>query len=422
MNVESPIFTRFGMLAISVGAALGIALSVVIAVRSERPPPATPGKIAGEALPDDERRLLAEVMERVKGEYVDPVDERNLMRHALHGVASGLDPYSAFLDADEYQEIRDTTSGSYPGVGVEVSADRGGIKVMRTFADSPAARADLRPGDLIVGIDRKSVGADLDRAIDRMRGLPGTEVSLSVRRPGTKDVLDLTLERAQVEVHSVAAQLLEPGYGYLRITQFSSNTSADVELAVGQLREQNHATLRGLILDVRNNPGGVLESSVDVADLFLDDGLIVSAVGRTPDARFRLEARPGDLLDGAPLAVLINGATASAAEIMAGALKDNHRAVIVGRRSFGKGSVQTVIPLSGGRALKLTTSRYFTPAGISIQDRGIEPDLPIEGVEEPPAGVEAPQSLALARRDRDVRIAVQRLKQPLRVKVASRPG
>ncbi len=422
MQTESPLFTRFGILAISVGAALGIALSLVLSVRAERTAAPVASKLAADALSDDENRLLAEVMERVKGEYVDPVDESNLMRHALHGVASGLDPYSAFLDADEYQEIRDTTSGSYPGVGVEVSADRGGIKVMRTLADSPAARADLRPGDLIVGIDRRAVGTDLDRAIDRMRGLPGTEVSLSVRRPGIQEVLDLTLERAQVEVHSVAAQLLEPGYGYLRITQFSSNTSADVELAVSQLHKQNHAALRGLIIDVRNNPGGVLEASVDVADLFLEQGVIVSAVGRTPEARFRLEAQPGDLLDGAPLVVLINGATASAAEIMAGALKDSHRAAIIGRRSFGKGSVQTVIPLSGGRALKLTTSRYFTPAGISIQDRGIEPDLAIEGTEEPPAGIEAPQSVALARRDRDVRIAVQHLKKPARVTVATRPG
>jgi carboxyl-terminal processing protease len=361
-------------------------------------------------------------MDRVKGEYVDPVDQRKLLQQALHGVASGLDPYSAFLDAEEYQEIRDTTSGSYPGVGVEVSADRGGIKVMRTLADSPASRADLRPGDLIVGIDRTPVGTDLDRAIDRMRGLPGTQVSLSVRRPGTPDVLDLVLERAQVEVHSVAARLLEAGFGYLRIANFSSNTPADVERAVNELQQQNGVALRGLVIDVRNNPGGVLESAADVADLFLDGGLIVSATGRTAEARFKLEAGPGDLLDGAPIAVLVNGATASAAEILAGALKDNHRAAIIGRRTFGKGSVQSVIPLSGGRALKLTTSRYFTPSGISIQDRGIEPDLPIDGVEEPPLGVEAPDSLTMARRDREVRIAVQRLKQPPRVTLASRPG
>jgi carboxyl-terminal processing protease len=421
MSSESPLFTRFGVLALVVGAVLGIALSLSLSLGRARalPPVAAP---APDVLPVDDSRLLAEVMDRVKGEYVDPVDERKLLQHALHGVAAGLDPYSAFLDAEEYQEIRDTTSGSYPGVGVEVSADRGGIKVMRTLADSPAARADLRPGDLIVGIDKTPVGADLDRAIDRMRGLPGTQVSLSVRRPGTPDVLDLVLERAQVEVHSVAARLLESGYGYLRITNFSSNTPTDVENAVLALQQQNGAALRGLVIDVRNNPGGVLESSADVADLFLDHGVIVSATGRTQEARFKLEAGPGDLLDGAPLAVLVNGATASAAEILAGALKDNHRAAIIGRRTFGKGSVQSVIPLSGGRALKLTTSRYFTPAGISIQDRGIEPDMPIEGVEEPPAGLEAPDSLTLARRDREVRIAVQRLKQPPRVTLASRPG
>ena len=414
-------FTRFGILALTVGAALGVALSIAVAVRPERAAAPAVAPMSG-ALPTDDSRLLAEVMERVKGEYVDPIDERKLLQHALHGVASGLDPYSAFLDAEEYQEIRDTTNGSYPGVGIEVSADRGGIKVIRTLADSPAARADLRPGDLIVGIDSTPVGADLDRAIDRMRGMPGTRVSLSVRRPGTPDVLDLTLERAQVEVHSVAARLLEPGYGYLRISNFSSSTALDVEQAVSRLKRENGAALRGLVLDLRNNPGGVLESSVDVADLFLDRGLIVSAIGRTPEARFKLEAAPGDVLNGAPLALLANGATASAAEILAGALKDNHRAAIIGRRTFGKGSVQTVIPLSGGRALKLTTSRYFTPSGISIQDRGIEPDLAVEGVEEPPVGLEAPDSLQLARRDREVRIAVQRLKQPPRVTLATRPG
>ena len=414
-------FTRFGILALTVGAALGVALSIAVAVRPERAAAPAVAPMSG-ALPTDDSRLLAEVMERVKGEYVDPIDERKLLQHALHGVASGLDPYSAFLDAEEYQEIRDTTNGSYPGVGIEVSADRGGIKVMRTLADSPAARADLRPGDLIVGIDSTPVGADLDRAIDRMRGMPGTRVSLSVRRPGTPDVLDLTLERAQVEVHSVAARLLEPGYGYLRISNFSSSTALDVEQAVSRLKRENGAALSGLVLDLRNNPGGVLESSVDVADLFLDRGLIVSAIGRTPEARFKLEAAPGDVLNGAPLALLANGATASAAEILAGALKDNHRAAIIGRRTFGKGSVQTVIPLSGGRALKLTTSRYFTPSGISIQDRGIEPDLAVEGVEEPPVGLEAPDSLQLARRDREVRIAVQRLKQPPRVTLATRPG
>ena len=420
MSSESPLFTRFGVLALAAGAALGIALSLTLwPGRGRAPAAAAP---AAGVLPTDDSRLLAEVMDRVKGEYVDPVDQRKLLQQALHGVASGLDPYSAFLDAEEYQEIRDTTSGSYPGVGVEVSADRGGIKVMRTLADSPAARADLRPGDLIVGIDKTPVGADLDRAIDRMRGLPGTLVNLSVRRPGTPDVLDLVLERAQVEVHSVAARLLESGYGYLRIANFSSNTPVDVEHAVNAMQQQNRAALRGLVIDLRNNPGGVLESSADVADLFLDRGLIVSATGRTPEARFKLEAGPGDLLDGAPIAVLVNGATASAAEILAGALKDNRRAAIIGRRTFGKGSVQSVIPLSGGRALKLTTSRYFTPSGISIQDRGIEPDLPIEGVEEPPLGVEAPDSLALARRDREVRIAVQRLKLPPRVTLAARPG
>jgi carboxyl-terminal processing protease len=424
MTNESPLFSRFGLLVLLLGAALGVAVALLFARNEAQALPARAGASASATpLPADDSRLLAEVLERVKGEYVDTVDERKLMQHALHGVAAGLDPYSAYLDADEYQEIRDSTSGTYPGVGIEVSADRGGIKVMRTLQDSPAARADLRPGDLIVGIDNAPVGRDLDRAIDKMRGLPGTRVSLAVRRPGTAEVLDLTLERAQVEVHSVAARLVEPGFGYLRITNFSANTAADVERAVANLRVQNGGSLQGLVIDLRNNPGGVLESAVEVADAFLNGGVIVSAIGRTPDARFRMEAHAGDLLDGAPLAVLVNGATASAAEILAGALKDTRRAAIVGRRTFGKGSVQTVIPLSGGRALKLTTSRYFTPSGVSIQDRGIEPDLPVEGVEEPPLGVDAPDSLPLARRDREVRIAVQHLKSgSKRITLATRPG
>lgn len=424
MNSESSLFSRFGLLVLLLGTGLGVAAALLFARNEAQALPAGgTAATATTSLRADDSYLLAEVLDRVKGEYVDSVDERKLIQNALHGVAAGLDPYSAYLDANEYQEIRDSTSGTYPGVGIEVSADDGGIKVMRTLQDSPAERADLRPGDLIVGIDNAPVGADLDRAIDKMRGMPGTRVNLAVRRPGTSEVLDLTLERAQVEVHSVAARLVEPGYGYLRITNFSSNTAVDVERAMKNMQVQNGGNLQGLVIDLRNNPGGVLESAVEVADAFLQGGVIVTAVGRTPDARFRMEAHAGDILQGAPLAVLVNGATASAAEILAGALKDTRRAAIVGRRTFGKGSVQTVIPLSGGRALKLTTSRYFTPSGVSIQDRGIEPDLPVEGVDEPPLGVDAPDSLPLASRDREVRIAVKHLKSGgKRVTLASRPG
>jgi carboxyl-terminal processing protease len=246
------------------------------------------------------------------------------------------------------------------------------------------------------------VQSDVDAAIDQMRGPAGTQVKLSVRRPGAPAVVDVALERAQVEVHSVSAENLERGFGYLRITSFSDTTAQDVTRAVSNLLAQRQgAPLKGLVIDLRNNPGGVLDSAVEVADAFLDSGVIVTADGRTPDARFRMDATPGELLAGTRIAVLVNGGSASAAEILAGALKDNGRAVLVGRRTYGKGSVQTVIPLADGRALKLTTSHYSTPSGAMIDQRGIEPDLAVAGPDEPPAD---------PRRDGEVRQALQVLK------------
>ncbi len=407
-------------LALLGGIGLGVAATMTGSVLADRDPlprddvvqaraVAVSGGVATGARPAgmsvEDARRLGEIIERVKLEYVDEVDEHALVDNALRGLVSGLDPYSAYLDHDEYDEIRLSTAGRYPGIGVEVAADQAGIKVLRPLADSPADRAGLRSGDVIVRIDDAPVQEDVDDAIDQMRGPAGTQVKLSVRRAGGKQVVDLALERAQVEVHSVSAVNLDGGYGYLRIQSFSDTTAQDVKRAVSNLlAARRGAPLHGLVIDLRNNPGGVLESAVEVADAFLPAGVIVSAEGRTSDARFRMDATPGELLAGTRVAVLVNGGSASAAEILAGALKDNGRAVLVGRRTYGKGSVQTVIPLADGRALKLTTSHYATPSGAMIDQRGIDPDLEIEGPDDPP---EDP------RRDVEVRRALQVLEKGL---------
>jgi carboxyl-terminal processing protease len=259
------------------------------------------------------------------------------------------------------------------------------------------------------------VGADLAGAINRMRGPAGSTVRLSVRRSGHSELLNFSLRRAKVEVRSVAQQDLEPGYGYVRITGFSETTADDVAHALARLKRDNSQGLRGLVIDLRNNPGGVLEASVAVADAFLDHGLIVSADGRTADSRFRMDATPGDLINGAPIVVLVNGGSASAAEILAGALKDHGRAELVGHKTYGKGSVQTVMPLSHGGALKLTTSRYFTPSGASIHEKGILPDVIVDGPEEPPADLDPASSIPLSARDPEVRLALEELKAHARL-------
>jgi carboxyl-terminal processing protease len=364
------------------------------------------------ALPWEEARLLAEVLERVKREYVDSIDDHELLENAVRGMVAALDPHSAFLDSEEYEEIRVSTMGSYPGVGIEVAASDGAVKILRTIEGSPAANAGLRAGDLIVKIDDAEIGTDLEGAIARMRGRAGSTVKLVVRRPGeTGELLSYSLQRARVAVRSVSQQSLEPGYGYLRITTFSETTAEDVSRAVAQMKRANPAGIQGLVLDLRNNPGGVLEAGVAVADAFLEEGVIVTADGRTEDARFRMDATPGDLVDGAPIVVLVNSGSASASEILAGALKDHGRASLVGHKTYGKGSVQTVMPLARGGAVKLTTSRYFTPSGASIHERGIVPDVKIDGPESRPAELDTGKSAgSLASRDHEVAVALDALK------------
>lgn len=354
--------------------------------------------------------LMREVLDRVRREYVQAVSDDELLNHAVHGLVAGLDPYSAFLDRDEYEEMRVSTTGRYPGVGIEVAAARDAIRVVRPFEQSPAARAGLRAGDLVVSINGETVGNDVEAAIARMRGPAGSAVHLSVRRTGETLPLEFVLQRAQVDVHSVTAARLAARLGYVRITHFSATTPQDFRLALSDLSSVMGSQLAGVVIDVRNNPGGVLEAAVEIADLLLETGTIVSADGRTPDARFRMSAEPGDLLAGTPVVVLVNGASASAAEILAGALQDNGRAVLVGRRTFGKGSVQTVMPLSQGRAIKLTTSHYFTPSGRSINGRGIEPDVLLQGPDPDALDLSDPVIRStLSRRDSDIAAAVAAL-------------
>ena len=397
------------------GAVFGLSAAAAGDALAERSsPPTTPPPATADAaptLPWEEAQLFAEVYERIKREYVDQVDDRQLMEKAVRGMVAALDPHSSFLDSEEFEEIRLSTMGSYPGVGIEVVAEDSAVKILRPIEGSPAELAGMHSGDLIVKIDDSDVGADLAGAITRMRGAAGSNVRLTVRRPSTGELLSFSLQRAKVDVRSVMQQTLEPGIGYLRITSFSETTAQDVGRAVADLRRGSPRGLNGVVLDLRNNPGGVLEAGVAVADAFLNEGVIVTADGRTPDARFRMEATPGDILNGASLVVLVNGGSASASEIVAGALRDHDRAAVIGHKTYGKGSVQTVMPLSHGGAIKLTTSRYYTPSGVSIHAKGIIPDVIATGPEEAPADLRVGRSaIPLEARDKEIRLAVDTLK------------
>ena len=396
------------LLALAAGAGLGFAGALAGGVLADRAPPQAAPEAA--ALPYGEAGFFAEVYERIKREYVDEVDDHALMEKAVRGMVAALDAHSAYLDRDELNEIRLSTMGSYPGIGIEVAATGGVVRVLKCIEGSPARTAGLQAGDAILAIDGTEVGADLAGAIAALRGTSGSLVRLSVRRDGILAPMDFVVRRAQVQVHSVAATSLEPGYGYVRISTFSDTTPADLKDALLRLKRDNNGSIRGLVLDLRNNPGGVLESGVAVADAFLDSGVIVTADGRTLDARFEMDATPGDLSGGAALVVLINAGSASASEIVAAALHDHSRALLVGRRTYGKGSVQTVMPLEHGGAVKLTTSRYFTPAGVSIQSRGLTPDIPEEGAGSAPAELAVPAGTSLSERDEDVRLGLEVLR------------
>jgi len=357
------------LLLMSAGVTLGLALSIGSGVFAQK-------EVVQETLPWDDARLLAEVLERVRQEYVEPVEDSDLIESAVRGMVTDLDPHSQFLDSDEYEEVQISTSGNYSGVGLEVHLDEGTVRVVAAIEGTPAEQAGLRSGDVIVSIDNTILDeSNFDEAVNHLRGQAGTQVKIAVQREDEAEPVSYTVTRNNVLVKSVRYELLAPDYGYIRISHFSETTWKDTRKAVQKLHQQSRDRMRGLVLDLRDNPGGVLDAAVDVSDGFLDSGLIVSASGRVADANFSHQAREGDILDGARIVILVNEGSASAAEIVAGALQDNDRATIAGVRTFGKGSVQTVMPLSNGRAIKLTTSLYYTPSGVSIHGQGITPDV-----------------------------------------------
>lgn len=331
------------------------------------------------SLPVDEVRQLAQVIDRIKRAYVDEVDDAELIRNAIDGMLSGLDVHSSFLDEDGFSDLQESTSGRFGGLGIEVQMEDGLVKVVSPIDDTPAYKAGVQAGDLITELDGESVqGMSLNDAVDIMRGEPGTEITLTISRPGESSPIEVTIERAIIQVTSIRSQMLEPGYGMIRISSFQQNTGRDLQEEIAALKEEYGEDLKGLILDLRNNPGGLLNASVDVSDVFLSDKLVVYTESRLPESAHRYHSRSATAEPDLPLVVLVNGGSASASEIVAGALQDHGRATIIGTQSFGKGSVQTVLPMENRTALKLTTARYYTPSGQNIEAEGITPDLVVE--------------------------------------------
>ncbi|MEO5623888.1 MAG: S41 family peptidase [Dokdonella sp.] len=321
-------------------------------------------------------RTFTAVYSLVKQAYVEDVDNHRLMQAAIHGLLAGLDPHSEYLGKEQLQNLTEDTSGSYDGLGIEVMQVEGTLRVIAPIDDTPAERAGIKAGDTIMRIDGKVVQADdLDGAVALLRGKPGSAITLSVLHEKQSVPVDIAMKREVIRVASANGKLLEPGYAYLRVSQFQAETGSQLRKRIERLQADNKVPLRGAILDLRSNPGGLLTSAVEISDDFLTDGVIVTTRGRLPQSDLSFRATPGDLLNGAPLVVLVDNGTASAAEIVAGALKDNHRALLMGRRTFGKGSVQTVLPIDAEHAVKLTTARYYTPSGVSIQAAGIQPDI-----------------------------------------------
>lgn len=359
---------------ITAGAIIGASLIFGQMVFAERP--ATKAD-----LPLEELRTFSEIFGRIKSNYVEDVDDKELLKNAIRGMLSGLDPHSTYLDLDDFKELREGTSGEFGGLGIEVTMEDGFVKVVSPIDDTPAAEAGVQAGDLIIRLDDTPVkGLSLGDAVDIMRGKPDTKLLLTIIRDGEDKPLKVELTRAIIKVTSVKKRMLEPNYGYVRISTFASRTATSLNEALDALKEENEGKLNGLVLDLRNNPGGLLDAAIDVSDTFITKGLIVYTEGRVENANQKFSAKPNDRLKGAPLVVLVNGGSASASEIVAGALQDHSRAIIVGTKTFGKGSVQTVMPLSNDTAVKMTTARYFTPAGRSIQAEGIVPDIELDPV------------------------------------------
>lgn len=330
-------------------------------------------------IPFEGLKTFSEVYGRIRQDYVEPVTDTKLLEDAIRGMLTGLDPHSAYLDQEQYNELKVGTTGQFGGLGIEVGMENGFVKVISPIDDTPAQKAGVKAGDLIIRLDDKPVkGMSLNDAVKVMRGEPGSAIVLTIVREGVEQPIKVKLVRDIIKVKSVKSRMLEDGYGYIRITSFQSKTGDNVNDAINELKQKGE--LKGLVLDLRNNPGGVLNAAVAVSDAFLEDGLIVYTDGRVEDAKMKFSATPDDLLNGAPIVVLINAGSASASEIVAGALQDHKRAIIMGEKTFGKGSVQTILPTSNGGAVKLTTARYYTPSGRSIQAEGISPDVPISKV------------------------------------------
>jgi carboxyl-terminal processing protease len=390
------------------GLILGIAVSVASRVVAQGP--AAAGS-ADATIQWQDARLLAEVLQRVHENYVYPVDDHALMHSAVRGLVESLDEHSTFLERKDFEAMQITTSGEYPGIGIALQAVPSGVIISECTPGSPADQAGIHGGDLITEVEGQAIGPGaIETAIAHLRGQVGTVVHLTVQRVGSLAPLKFSIERVTLELPSVTAQLLAPGIGYLRISSFTGTTASELESEVAKFPRPASGKLAGLVIDLRNNPGGVVDAAARIADDFLESGLIVTAEGRTPDARFRIEAHPGDISDGAPISLIVNGGSASAAEILAAALHDNHRARLIGRRTYGKGSVQTIMPLSDGEGLKLTTSLYYTPSGASINGTGITPDVVLSGTEQPPALMDEVGVLpTLARRDVAVARAIAEL-------------
>ena len=374
---------------VGLGLVAGVAVSFHFAAIADKASVETP-------LPVEELRAFTEVFGRIKSDYVEPVTDKKLITEAITGMLNGLDPHSAYLDADAFKELQVGTHGEFGGLGIEVGMEDGLVKVVSPIEDTPAFNAGIKSGDLIIKLDDTLVkGMTLEDAVKRMRGKPGSKITLTITRKNESKLLSFTITRAVIKVQSVKSKQIEPGYGYIRITQFQEKTGENLASALEGLYKQNKGSLKGLVLDLRNDPGGLLTGAVGVSAAFLKkDALVVYTEGRTEDAKMRLTASPENYLrgngsedylknipDGAksvPMVVLVNGGSASASEIVAGALQDQKRAVIMGTQTFGKGSVQTILPLGNNTAIKLTTARYYTPGGRSIQAKGIEPDILVE--------------------------------------------
>lgn len=361
------------ILILSLGFILGVFMSTCGNVLAEKDDDVT---VESDTLPFEELRAFTEVFGRIKRDYVEPVSDKKLLEDAIRGMLAGLDPHSTYLVADEFQELKEGTTGQFGGLGIEVTMEDGFVKVVSPIDDTPAQKAGVKAGDLIIKLDEKPVkGMSLNDAVKTMRGEPGSKIILTIVREGEETPLKFTITRAIIKVKSVKSRTLEKGYGYVRISSFQSGTGDNLEEALSALKKENGGKLKGIVLDLRNNPGGVLDAAVKVSDIFLKSGLIVYTEGRIENSEMRFSAAPDDLLNGAPMVVLINAGSASASEIVAGALQDHKRAIIMGEKSFGKGSVQTILPTNNGSAIKLTTARYYTPSGRSIQAEGIEPDI-----------------------------------------------